>query len=261
MTGPTPSWRLPQGVTRSLEQYARAGHIADDYDSYFAGNSLFEFDEALLLKHFDKPGLLVDLGCGSGRLCVPFARRNYPVLAVDLSLPMLRVVGEKARSENLPIARLAANMVELNCLATDSVDYAICMFSTLGMIAGRANRHQALCHIRRILKPGGLFALHVHNRWRNLFDPQGRRWVVLNQIAAWFGSPLEAGDKVYDYRGIPNMQLHVFTRTELCRALRQAGLKIRTIVPLDTARRHALPRPWLLGRLRANGWIVVCEAP
>ncbi len=259
--GSTPSWRLPLGVTRSLDQYAKAAHIADDYDDYFVGNSLFDFDEAILREHFTRPGLLVDLGCGSGRHCVAFARHGFPVLAVDLSLPMLRVVGEKARREDLPIARIAANMVQLGCLADQSVDYAICMFSTLGMIAGRANRHQALLHIRRMLKPGGLFALHVHNRWRNLYDPQGRRWVVANQLSAWLGSELEAGDKVYDYRGIPNMRLHVFTRRELCRDLRKAGLEIQRVVPLDTARRHALSHPWWLGRLRANGWIVVCQAP
>src|SRR6185312_290601 len=100
-----PSWRLPPGVTRSLWQYAQADHIAKDYDDYFAQNSLFEFDLAVLERHFAKPGLLVDLGCGTGRLLVPFARRGYRGLAVDLSRPMLDVVGEKAAAEQLPIDR------------------------------------------------------------------------------------------------------------------------------------------------------------
>jgi hypothetical protein len=68
----------------------------------------------------------------------------------------------------------------------------------------------------------------------------------------------EPGDKFFDYRGIPNMFLHVFTRRELKADLTSAGFRIVEFIALDTERRHALRHPWLLGRLRANGWIVVC---
>jgi SAM-dependent methyltransferase len=254
-----PHWQLPQGVTRSLWEYAHAEHIAYDYDEYFAFNSLFDFDEAVLARHFTRPGRLVDLGCGTGRLLVPFARRGFPGLAVDLSMHMLSVVGEKAAAESLPIDRLLANMTELDCLADGSADYCICMFSTLGMIRGRDNRARALAHTRRILKPGGKFILHVHNRWNNLFVPQARWWVVTNLVQSLFRGDVEPGDKFFDYRGIPKMFLHVFTRGELTAALQQAGFRIVEFIPLNTTRRHALKYPWFLGRLRANGWIVVCE--
>ncbi|HWB00183.1 MAG TPA: hypothetical protein VG713_16935, partial [Pirellulales bacterium] len=61
-----PSWRLPKGVTRSLWQYAQAPHIAHDYDDYFEGNSLFEFDTTFVARHFSRPGIVADLGCGTG---------------------------------------------------------------------------------------------------------------------------------------------------------------------------------------------------
>ena len=71
----------------------------------------------------------------------------------------------------------------------------------------------------------------------------------------------EFGDKFFPYRGIPNMFLHVFRKGELLRDLRHAGFRVARVVPLDTARRHPLPRPWWFGQLRANGWIVLCEKP
>ena len=250
---------MPSGITLGLWQYAHADHIAYDYDDYFAHNSLFEFDESVLARHFTRPGLLVDLGCGTGRLLVPFARRGFRGLAVDLSMSMLDVVGQKAGEEGLPIDRLRANMTELHCLRDAIADYAICMFSTLGMIRGRQNRLRALGHARRILKPGGKFVLHVHNRWYNLFDPQGRVWVIENFLASHFRRDQEPGDKFFDYRGIPNMFLHVFTRRELKADLTAAGFRIIEFIALDTERRHAMRRPWLFGRLRANGWIVVCS--
>lgn len=253
-----PQWRLPAGVTRGMWDYAQAEHIAYEYDDYHAFNSLFDFDEAVLARHFDKPGVLVDLGCGAGRLLVPFARRGFRGVAVDLSLHMLAVVGDKARLENLPIDRVCANLAELNCLADGMADYAICMFSTLGMIRGRAVRRQALAHARRILKPGGKFVMHVHNRWYNLFDPQGRKWLLSNWLGAALKRDREFGDKVFPYRAIPNMFLHVFTKRELQHDLRAAGFRILETISLDTERRHALRWPWCLARLRANGWIVVC---
>ena len=250
---------MPPGVTRGLWDYTQAEHIAGDYDAFFAHNSLFEFDQAVLARHITRPGRVVDLGCGTGRALVPLVRQGMTGLAVDLSAHMLKLVGRKAISEGLKIDRLLANMTELDCLRDGCADYCLLMFSTLGMIRGRDNRQRVLGHARRILKPGGLLIVHVHNVWYNLFDPVGRWWLLprLLRGLAWRGE--ETGDKFFDYRGIPNMYLHVFSRGELTRALRRAGFTIRELIPLSVTRQRPLRHPWWLGRMRANGWIAVCE--
>lgn len=246
-------------MTRGLVDYIRSRTIAYDYDDYFAYTSLFQFDLAILQRHFTTPGVLVDLGCGTGRLLVPFAREGFHGIGVDLSPHMLKVVGDKAQAENLQIDRVLANLTELGCLADHSADYCICMFSTLGMIRGHANRLACLRHVRRILKPGGLLVLHVHNRYYNLYDPQGRWWLVSNGWRSLWNSEEEAGDKTYDYRGVRNMFLHVFTKPELKRLLKQAGFRVREWIPLDTQRHRPLPAAWFFEQLRTNGWIVVAE--
>ncbi|HQU46421.1 MAG TPA: hypothetical protein PK867_26680, partial [Pirellulales bacterium] len=86
----------------------------------------------------------------------------------------------------------------------------------------------------------------------------GRAWLARNLFGSLVRRDQEPGDKFFDYRGIPNMFLHVFTRRELKADLLAAGFRIVEFIALDTQRRHALRRPWLFGRLRANGWIVVC---
>jgi SAM-dependent methyltransferase len=254
-----PSWQLPAGVTRGMWEYAQAEHIARDYDEYFAHNRLFEFDDAVIARHFTRPGVVVDLGAGTGRALVPLARRGFHGIAVDLSTEMLDVIGEKAAVDKLPIDRLRANMVELDCLADGIADYCVCLFSTLGMIRGGENRARAVGHVRRILKPGGRFVLHVHNFWYNLRDPAGPWWVVKSLLRSLVTRDFEAGDKFFDYRQIPNMYLHVFRRGELRRLLRGAGFRIVEFIRLDPQRFRALVRPWFFGDLRANGWIVVCQ--
>jgi SAM-dependent methyltransferase len=240
-------------------EYAQAEHIARDYDEYFAHTRLFEFDEAVLARHFTRPGVIVDLGAGTGRALVPLARRGFHGVAVDLSTEMLEVIGEKAAEENLRIGRLRANLVELDCLADHVADYCVCLFSTLGMIRGGENRARAIAHARRILKPGGRFVLHVHNFWYNLRDPGGPWWVFKSLFRSLLVRDYEAGDKFFEYRQIPNMYLHVFRCGEVCRLLRRAGFDIVELIRLDPQRFRALRRPWLFGDLRANGWIVVCK--
>jgi len=181
-------------VPRGVWEYAHRPHIAGDYDTEFAENTLFEFDEKVLRERFVRPGVLVDLGCGTGRVLVPFARQGFACVGVDLSPEFLGIVGAKAAAEGLPIERVQANLMELGCLADASADYAVCLFSTLGMIRGRTNRLRALGHIRRILKPGGTFVVHVHNRWHNLRDPQGRRWLLKNLTWERWRGDREAGD-------------------------------------------------------------------
>jgi SAM-dependent methyltransferase len=254
-----PSWQLPPGVSRSLWDYIRSPSIAVDYDDYFALNSLFEHDEQVLAEFLQPPGLVADLGCGTGRALVPLVKSGHRGLAVDLSPHMLRVVQEKSRLDQLPIDCLQANLVQLGALRDDSIDHAICLFSTLGMIRGRANRRQALDHVRRILKPKGRFVLHVHNYWYNLRDPQGPVWLVGNLFTAPFRKDMEVGDKWFPYRGLPSMFLHVFRWRELAADLRATGFQLLKRIPLDTPRRHPLRWPWLLGSLRTNGWIVVCH--
>jgi SAM-dependent methyltransferase len=254
-----PRWQLPRGVSRATWDYVHHQGIADDYDAYFASNSLFEHDERVLAEYFQPRGIVADLGCGTGRALVPLVRAGHKGLAVDLSAHMLRIVREKAELEGLPITCVLANLVELDCLADESVDHAMCLFSTLGMIRGRANRKQALAHIRRILKPGGRFVLHVHNYWYNLRDPVGPFWLLKNLVTAPLSRDVEVGDKWYPYRGLPSMFLHVFRWRELAADLRCAGFTILKRTPLDTPRREALAYPWLLEWCRANGWIVVCD--
>ncbi len=254
-----PHWKLPSGVTRGMWDYAHAEHIADDYDNYFAFNQMFTFDEQVIARHFITPGTVIDIGCGTGRALLPLVRRGFQGIAVDLSEEMVRVVREKSRHENLDVTCLQANAVDLDCVDEGAADYALCLFSTLGMIQGRKNRIKALGHMQRVLRPGGLLVLHVHNFWFNLYDPGGLWWVLKSVLKGGFRKDFEMGDKFFDYRGIPNMFLHVFRLRELRADFRRSGFRVREITFLNTARNRELRHPWLFGTLRANGWIIVCE--
>lgn len=256
---------LPDGVSRGTWEYAHTDSVADEYDDYFQFDEQHEFDlqcvrDILAKRSLPDEALLADLGCGTARALIPLLREgNYRGLGVDLSRRMLEVANHKATDEKTSLDVLQANLVELSCIQDESVDFAICLFSTLGMIRGSKHRDRALAHMRRILKPDGTLVFHVHNYWFNLFDPGGPKWLVTNWCRSWWDRDLERGDKYYPYRNVTRMFLHVFTRRELIGSLRRAGFESWRFQSLNQSRQAPLRNPWLLGRIRASGWMIECR--
>lgn len=261
MPRPLADWQLPPGVTRGLWDYLHDPAIARAYDERLAGTPLLEVDLAFAERHFSTPGRLLDLGCGTGRLLIPFARRGFSVVGVDLSEEMLRAAAAKAAAAGVAVGLVKANLVELDALADGSFDFAACLFSTLGMVAGAAARERVVGHAFRVLRPGGTFVLHVHNRWFSCWDPAGRRWLGRDVLRSLAGRP-EAGDRLMPvHQGIAGLTLHLFTRGEVVRLLRGAGFRVTEVVPVSLRSDGAVARPWWFGWLRAYGFLIAARRP
>jgi SAM-dependent methyltransferase len=254
-------WQLPPGVSHGLWDYLHDPDLARNYDAQLAGTPLLSLDVRFAEEHFPTPGRLIDLGCGTGRLLLPFARRGYWVLGVDLSAEMLHVAGAKADAERVAIQRVQANIVELDALRDESFDYAACLFSTLGMVVGVAERRRVLGHVYRLLRPGGRFVLHVHNRWFNFWDPQGRRWLAWDLLRSMFGKA-GAGDRTMPvHHGIGGLSLHLFRRREAVGLLRQTGFRVREVRPISVRNDGRLRLSWWFDWLRAYGYLIAAERP
>ena len=258
---PTPDWQLPPGVSRGLWDYLHDPAVARDYEAGLTGSSLLHADVAFVERHCPPDGRLIDLGCGTGRLLIPFARRGHFVLGVDLSEQMLAVARAKATAEGVTVHLLRANIAEMDCLASGSFACGACLFSTLGMVSGAAQRLNVVRHAYRLLRPGGRFVLHVHNRWFNFWNRQGRRWLIRNTLGALIGRAT-AGDCLMPvHQGIANLTLHLFTRREAVRLLREVGFRVLEVKPVGLRPDGELRWPWWFGWLRAYGYLLAAERP
>lgn len=248
-------WQLPTGVPQGNWDYAESPEIARDYDDYFAQHALLQLDQSIIDRHFRTTGTVVDLGCGTGRALMPLVRRGFQGIAVDLSQEMLREVRRKAKREGLEVQCVRANLVELDCLADDCVDDALCLFSTLGMVEGGENRLRVMEHVRRLVRPGGSVVLHVHNLWSSLWRAD-RGWLLRHYFRT-LCTRRGRGDKRYLYRGIPGFYLHAFTWRELAKMFAEVGFRVEHRYSLAHQEGELLRQPWLANSLRAHGWIVV----
>jgi SAM-dependent methyltransferase len=255
----TADWQLPTGVSRTLWDYFHDPAIARAYDTTLDGTPLLQVDREFVFKHCRPAGKIIDLGCGTGRLAIALAQAGYQPIGVDLSLPMLRVLGEKAAALGLSIPCVCGNLVELGMFADGSFDHAACLFSTLGLIVGAEARQRAIAHVHRLLKPGGVFVAHVHNRWFNIWTQAGRRMLLREMLAAWLGRVTPGDYDMPAHQGVGALTMHLFTRREIVRLLEMAGFTIIEVRPVSLRGNGRLTRPWWFGSLRSYGYLIAAR--
>lgn len=268
-----PEWQLPEGVSRGTWDYFGLKSIASDYDSYFRDHPLLTLDVQWVQQRLAKnPSIsnfttgsthprpvIADLGCGTARALTAVASTGAHLVAVDMSQNMLEEAAAKLKQFDNPYTCLRMNLVHMEGLRDQSVDVAVCLFSSFGMIKGAEFRKQALREVHRILKPKGEFLLHVHNLWSSLRDPGGLRWLAASYLRSWYDRNWEWGDRIYVYRGLPKMFLHSFSIRRLKQDLREAGFEIDDVRYLNIQSADYIPRNTNLGRLLAGGFFIAAK--
>ena len=273
-----PNWQLPKGVSRGTWDYVNDHDIASDYNRFNANHPLLELDRSLIRKHLSEANLLqpgasrlaIDFGCGTGRNLIPLAEAGWNVIGFDLSQQMLIEFRNNSRTAQREYTdqianndilercgQIHANMVEADCITDQSADAVLCMYSSFGMIQGRENRLRFLAHAHRILKRDGLFFVHVHNRGSWLRDPGGIQRTVKDWFKSRFDKTWELGDRIYPYRGLPSMFLHIYSEKELVADIQSTGLKIIKLYRLDRESKAVADFKWFV-HLRAGGFLAVC---
>jgi len=242
-------WRLPRGVSRQV--WDRAADPEAVLRDERAAADLDNADIAWVLGQLSPGDRLVDLGCGGGRLLEKAAPACSMVAGIDVSWPGLKRAKERMDQTNRASCFIRADLAELNALSAGAFDVAACLFSTLGMITPHDSRSAFLGHVRRILKPGGRFLVHAHNRWWHLGTPAGRHW-LLRDCWMRFRSAPEAG-----YFRHPDVPAHAPTlahygRKELTTLLRAHGFVNVSVAPVH----GPTGKSWL-----AYGWHAMATAP
>lgn len=244
-----PDWQLPPGVDRGLWDYLHASDMVATYDEQMRASPLAAADIAFCERAFPTPGRLVDLGCGTGRLGLHFSAKGYQCVGVDLSEEMLAKAREAA--SGFAIEFLRANLVDPSLLEGERFDYAACLFGTLGMVRGATHRAKVVANALRLLKPGGRFVLHAHNRF---FRGLGWKRVLGQRLKTLFGRA-DAGDITMPqaYAGAP-LTLHHFTRREVKGMLEDAGFVVKEVLAIGDDGKPT-SGSWVYG------WLMLCERP
>jgi SAM-dependent methyltransferase len=266
-----PSWQLPPGVSKGAWDYVTQSHIASQYDAFHQGHPLLDLDRELVLEVADRLAsssgadapIALDLGCGTGRTVLPLIERGWRAIGVDLSSAMLACAAakraERQALESSSLVLVRSNMAQLEFLSDACVQLATCLYSSIGMVQGRKHRRRVFEQVARTLRDDGRFIVHVHNRGIWARDPGGLLRMVRDRWRSVSDAVWEYGDRVYAYRGLPSMYLHIYSERELRSDLRHAGLRVERILPLNITSSGPLRFPRWFRALRTGGFFAIAK--
>lgn len=110
-------------------------------------------------------GLVLELGCGSGRVLVPLAQAGHQIVGVDASPHMLGLAEAKLASAGPRVAE-RARLIRGDLRGLDLAerfDLVIIAVKTFAYFVTRHDQQQALANAAAHLRPGGVLALDLLN--------------------------------------------------------------------------------------------------
>ena len=223
-----------------------------------------EYVAGLLAEYGIQDGLLLDLGCGTGKLTRRLADRGFDMIGIDLSEEMLEIAREKSDPEQ--ILYLMQDMREFELYGTVRAIVSIC--DSMNYLMGYEELVQVLGLANNYLDPGGIFLFDMNtlykyetllgeqtiaeNReegsfiWENYYDEEER----INQYDLTLFIRQEGG--LYRKYEETHYQ-YAFDLKEVEQAVREAGMELVAIYDAFTREPVRTDSQWVYVIAREHG--------
>ncbi|MBW1924073.1 MAG: class I SAM-dependent methyltransferase [Deltaproteobacteria bacterium] len=185
------------------EYYIRGGHLSFELDSEHTDGELTAAEMAILAPWLDGVRNAFHLCCGAGRHVRAFARKGILSLGLDISPYLLGRGLEEIRTEGLEThsAVLRADALAIPASA-GCIDCLTLLGNSFVFFSDR-EAHCLLKEARRVLRPGGIFALDIpcHQHMTDLIRRRDRETgrltsTSLGQVSFTWQRDLEEGTRV-----------------------------------------------------------------
>jgi SAM-dependent methyltransferase len=117
----------------------------------------------------ERPGAVLELGCGTGRVALDLAALAHDVTGLDSDPALVAALASRARARGL---RLHASVGDARSFRLDrEFALAIAPMQVIQLLGGAAGRARALRRVRAHLRPGGALAAALADPFEGL--PEG----------------------------------------------------------------------------------------
>jgi 2-polyprenyl-3-methyl-5-hydroxy-6-metoxy-1,4-benzoquinol methylase len=108
-----------------------------------------------------RPLSILELGCGTGRLTLPLAKRGALVTGLDLSAPLLEWARLKAKTENIAVSLLQRDMRAFDL--GEKFDVIIIPYNAFNHLYDLSSISRMIQSTKSHIKPDGLFIIDTFN--------------------------------------------------------------------------------------------------
>ena len=206
--------------------YYKGKLVLEHYEEATRRVGMWASEELVFRQTFpDREASLLELGCGTGRICLSLWMLGYGNLtATDFSKPMIEraILNQKEKGSGI---RLVVEDATRLSFPDNSFDGLIFGFNGLMQIPGRENRQRAMTEAFRVLKAGARFVFTTHDRafpkWKKFWAVEKKKWRKGNQDK----SLIEFGDR-FEETPKGKLFIHVPDNAEIRQDLKKAGFAV-----------------------------------
>ncbi len=189
---------------------------------------IWESEEYVFDKYFEKDKNMLDVGCGAGRTTFALYKKGYQnIVGLDLSEDMIFAAKQINKIKKYKIEFVQGDATNLD-FNDNSFDYVLFSFNGIMQIPHKKNRIKALKEIRRILKYNGIFIFTTHDRnkekeFKEFWDSEKEKWEKGLQDDRLH----EYGDRITTSKNEEGeIYIHIPDRKEVLESIDKAGFKL-----------------------------------
>ena len=186
----------------------------------------------------DRPELLLDLACGTGRMTRTLAARGYDMIGVDGSEAMLSEAYMQSSEGGKPILYLCQDMRQLELYGT--VGAAVCCLDSVNYLLSESDVARVFSLVHNYLDPDGLFLFDMNTPYKFRHVYGNNAYVLEDETCDGDGvrSVYCGWQNQYDSEsGICDFYLTIFEETEEDTYLRSDEHQQERCYELDTVKR------------------------
>ena len=225
----------------SYDGYLAIASVYDKLNKEIDYSKWADFFEACFEKYGkEKPSIVLDLACGTGRMTCEMASRGYDMIGVDGSVDML---SEAYSKDTSGILYLCQDMRELELYGT--VGATLCCLDSLNYLVNDGELDRVLSLVHNYSDPDALFIFDVNSEykfeniyadnsyiledenddggaifcgWQNSYDKKSK-------ICNFYLSVFEEGENGEYYRADEEQMERCYTVDEIKNALQKSGFE------------------------------------
>lgn len=145
-----------------------------------------DFIEKIFVKEMKcKPELVLDLGCGTGRMTLELSSRGYDMTGVDCSPEMLDIARNAAEEQGDDVLWLCQDMREFELYGT--VDAAVCCLDCINHLISADDLKKCFSLVHNYLIPDGVFVFDVNGKFKfeNIYADQTYAMEEEGAVCIW----------------------------------------------------------------------------
>lgn len=144
-----------------MESYTSFARVYDLFMDNVPYEEWSQYLATLLAEHGIEDGLLLDLGCGTGKLTRLMEQKGYDMIGVDNSYEMLDIAREFGGTS---ILYLMQDMREFELYGTVRAIYSAC--DSINYILEEDELRQVFSLVNNYLDPGGLLVFDINSSYK-----------------------------------------------------------------------------------------------